>query len=106
MGIQKPSELLFETGLCDVCRGEESSFGEVVDLGLLDLYSGMGFSPEFVHSHLPRLRRYHNKTITLADIGREIARHAIFGPCRTDLPCSGYGDRPWRFDEGLTREKL
>jgi hypothetical protein len=106
MGIQEPSDLLYETGLCDVCGGEESGFGEVVDLGLLDLYAGLGFTPEFVHSHLPRLRRYHDKTLTLVDIGREIARHGVFGTCRTDLPCSGYSDRPWRFDGKRTGEKL
>ena len=92
-GVDRPDNLLFETGDCSHCK----KFGEVVDLDLLALYAGLGFDAEFIHAHLPRLRMYGNKLLSLEDIGKEIARHAIFGPCRELLPCSGYGDRPWQF---------
>lgn len=84
----------FDFGKCSSCGAP----AEVVDVELVDLYDGLGLSPDFVHAHLPRLRVTPDGTVlTMRDIGQEIARHAAFGKC-TDHPCQGYVDRPWKWE--------
>jgi hypothetical protein len=81
------SDLVFETGSCCYC-GKPCC--EVVDVELINFYFSMGFDTEFIHPHLPRLRKYISYTITMEDIGREISRHIVSGECGGKGSCQGY----------------
>lgn len=91
----RPGPLLFDTGVCDTC----GATADVADLDLVDLYRGLGLTDEFVHAHLPRLRRSPHAELTWKQIGSEVARHARFGECASH-PCQGYSHRPWQFVTG------
>lgn len=83
----KVNTYFLETGVCSKC-GELS---DVVDPLLVDLYTGLGLSPEFVWRHLPRLRQYPTGKLSMVDIGVKIARHVVFGEggdhsCQIDQP--------------------
>lgn len=61
----------YETGVCGQC-GE---CRDCVDPELIELYKGLGFDADYVRSHLPRLRTFWLKDLTMEDIGKEIAKH-------------------------------
>jgi hypothetical protein len=81
-----------DTGVCGQCGATE----EVFDPQLLELYTGLSFSAAFVHAHLPRLMHYRDRVLSWADVGAEIARHAVTGEC-VGHACQAYANRPWRF---------
>ena len=88
------SDELFDTGYCHIC---EKGMVDVIDVELIKLYKSIGFSDDFIHGHLPRLRDGSNKKLTIEDIGREISRHIVSGVCTTH-GCQGYESRDkWQF---------
>jgi hypothetical protein len=81
------SDEVFETGACCFCG---SPCDEVVDIELINFYLSMGLESEFINPHLPRLRKYLDKTLSMDDIGREISRHIAHGECGEKGSCQGY----------------
>lgn len=79
------NKLLYDTSICGICGHTM----ECYDQELMDLYIGIGFSPEFISGHLPRLRYSSDGELTMFEIGKEISRHVVSGECN-EHPCQGY----------------
>jgi len=65
---ERLNPLFSDTGRCNAC----GYLKDVFDLDLVGLYTGMGLSADFVWKHLPRLRSYENKTLSMEDIGLQV----------------------------------
>lgn len=72
-GIDEPNPLLSDVGECGGC----GAVVDVYDIDLVDLYTGLDLSPEFVWKELPRLRCTPSGVIGFREIG-EIIRAKLF----------------------------
>lgn len=68
--IKMLSVLYFDTGVCAKC----GSLRDVVDPYLVGLYKGIGLSPDFVSSSLPRLRMSPTRNLSIEEIDAYILK--------------------------------